>query len=311
MKNLVSIVVPIYGVEKYLKKCVDSLLNQTHQDLDIILVDDGSPDLCPEICDEYAKLDKRIRVIHKKNGGLSSARNAGINAALGDYICFIDSDDYVSENFVETLYFELIKHNCDYVACNFDYIYNEEGKGVLLYNFKNKNFENEEIIDNLFGKYNLMLTIACNKLYKKSLFNKVKYTEGIIHEDEDIAYRIAEKCKRVRIINNVLYHYFQRMGSITNNRNVEKKEIMIEIARKRYQYIKENYSSKRIISKASYLYLIFYVVLAKKYLNIGNKKRGKSLLYECKSQKEVFYDMQIKEKIKFIAKKALVLFFNR
>ena len=103
-KKLVSIIVPIYKVEKYLKQCLDSILNQTYENIEIILVDDGSPDNCGKICDEYASNDKRIRVIHKENGGLSSARNAGLDVATGEYISFIDSDDYVSENFIKRLY---------------------------------------------------------------------------------------------------------------------------------------------------------------------------------------------------------------
>ena len=119
MEQLVSIIVPIYNVEKYIKECIDSIINQTYKNLEIILVDDGSPDCCPKICDEYSKKDKRIKVIHKENGGLSSARNAGLDVAKGEYVSFIDSDDVVDEKFIETLYNLCIENNCDISECNF------------------------------------------------------------------------------------------------------------------------------------------------------------------------------------------------
>ena len=127
MKNLlVSVIVPIYNVEKYLRKCVDSILNQTYKNLEIILVDDGSPDNCGNICDEYALSDSRIRIIHKKNGGLSDARNAGLDIARGNYILFVDSDDYIDETMVEKLYEALEKEKAEMSLCSFVYV-NDDG----------------------------------------------------------------------------------------------------------------------------------------------------------------------------------------
>ena len=123
MNKLISIIVPIYKVENYLKRCIDSIINQTYKHIEIILVDDGSPDNCGAICDEYTKFDDRIKVIHKKNGGLSDARNCGIEISTGDYIIFIDGDDYVSKNMCEKLLIRALEHNADIVSCNFKEIY--------------------------------------------------------------------------------------------------------------------------------------------------------------------------------------------
>lgn len=122
MNELISVIVPVYNVEKYSERCIESIINQTYKNLEIILVDDGSPDTCPMICDEYAKKDDRIVVIHKENGGLSDARNAGIEIAKGEYFAFIDSDDYISEEFLSKLYMSLKSNSAFMSICNFDYV---------------------------------------------------------------------------------------------------------------------------------------------------------------------------------------------
>lgn len=136
MDKLISVIVPIYNVEKYLTKCIESIINQTYENLEIILVDDGSPDNCPIICDEYAKRDSRVKVIHKKNGGLSDARNAGLDIATGEYIMFIDSDDFVEIDMMESMMNNMIDNNVDLVVCNIKYIYDNSEK--VKYNQKDK-----------------------------------------------------------------------------------------------------------------------------------------------------------------------------
>ena len=127
MDSLISVIVPIYNVEKYLERCVESIINQTYKNLEIILVDDGSPDNCPQMCDDYAKKDSRIKVVHKKNGGLSDARNAGMKVATGEYVSFIDSDDYISLDFYETLLETIVDNDSDIVECSVVKFY-ENGK---------------------------------------------------------------------------------------------------------------------------------------------------------------------------------------
>lgn len=216
MDSLVSVIVPIYKVECYLRKCVDSILNQTYQNLQIILVDDGSPDRCGEICDEYAKMDSRITVIHKQNGGLSDARNAGIDAAHGEYVMFVDSDDYIAETMVEKLYLALISKDAEMSLCSFLYV---DEKGIPIPN-KNCNSPSKNIV--LSGRQAIECTIrdkgwysiACCKLYKKDLWNDTCFPIDKYHEDEFVAHVIFEKCKRIACIGEPLYYYVQRSDSI-------------------------------------------------------------------------------------------------
>ena len=169
---LISVVVPIYNVEKYLNRCVDSILNQTFTDFELILVDDGSPDNCGKICDEYAEKDNRVRVIHKPNGGLSDARNAGIEWALknsdSEWITFIDSDDWVHPNYLEFLLQAAEKNNTSVSICGF--VRTENKSDFPKYSFESKVYSNEDF----WIEKNVNAVIACAKLYKKrdSIQNK-------------------------------------------------------------------------------------------------------------------------------------------
>ena len=221
MKNedcLISIIVPIYNVEKYLEKCIESILHQTYEKFELILVDDGSPDSCGKICDDYSKNDRRIKVIHKKNGGLSDARNAGIEIAKGEYIGFIDSDDYISPDMYKELLDGCLKNQADIAMCG-RYIVSE-GYEVL---------KEEFIIDGL-EKYSsktaigkLLLWDSCDsaawdKLYKKSLFEGIQYPIGVMSEDYDVTSRLFAKANRIIHVGKALYYYVQRNGSITKQR---------------------------------------------------------------------------------------------
>ena len=169
MEELISIIVPIYRVEKYLNRCIDSILSQSYRNLEIILVDDGSPDNCSIICEEYAKKDKRIKVIHKKNGGLSEARNYGIEASTGDYIMFVDSDDYISKDMCKTLLINALENNADIVVCNFKEVYTDKVEKINKQCIKG----NLEVISNIEVLYKYLLkttidmVVVWNKLYKR------------------------------------------------------------------------------------------------------------------------------------------------
>ena len=170
MNELVSIVVPVYRVEEYLDECINSIINQTYNYIEIILVDDGSPDKCPEICDNYAKNDKRIKVIHKENGGLSDARNFGIPHATGEYIAFLDSDDYVEPNTYKTMYEKAVQENSDYVECDFIWEYPDKS--------------NIDTRDYYFGKREMLekvRVVAWNKLIKRDIIvnNNIKFPFGL------------------------------------------------------------------------------------------------------------------------------------
>ncbi len=211
----ISIIVPIYKVEKYLAECVNSLTNQTYPDIEIILVDDGSPDGCGAMCDEFAKNDGRISVIHKKNGGLSSARNAGIKAATGKYICFVDSDDLVSANYCKSL-FELID------GTSYDYAVG----GV--YRFEDGKFsappkpEKEVLTVSNVGLLDMQISRKSefgvwNKLYRREIFDGLLFADGKLNEDVIWSSDIAAHCKNGAVITNEpVYYYRMREGGIVS-----------------------------------------------------------------------------------------------
>ncbi len=242
MDELISVIIPVYNVEKYLKICLESVLNQTYQNLEIILVDDGSKDKSGQICDEYSKKDERIKVIHKENGGLSDARNVGIENSFGKYICFIDSDDYIDVKFLENLYSIIKKYNADISVCcykivseNSDHLKVEEKREYSEEVWNNEQSYKELL---LFGK---LENYIWNKLFKKSLFNGVCFPKGKKMEDIGTTYLLLDKAKKIATTNYVGYFYMQREGSIMSNLNeqliVDTKE-MINI---RFNYLKKKY----------------------------------------------------------------------
>lgn len=216
MNEIISIIVPIYNVEKYLKKCINSIVNQTYKKLDIILVDDGSTDESGKICDDYKKNDSRIRVIHKENGGLSDARNVGIEYAKGSLISFIDSDDFIDINTIEILYKNMIDTNADISICGIQKINEQDKINHKLQNInqKVKVFEPIEVYRNLYNSLALETVIACNKLYKKELFDNIRYPKGKINEDNYVIHYLISKTKRIVYTSSKLYYYVQRTNSI-------------------------------------------------------------------------------------------------
>lgn len=219
---LISIIVPAFKVEKYIDKCVQSLLKQTYQNIEIILVDDGSPDRCGSICDEYASQDSRIKVIHKENGGLSEARNFGIDAARGEYMIFVDSDDYVSHNMCEILLKYAKKYNADIVSCNFDNVYENKPfiRNIQSVSDDQSVLSGREMIYRLFFRYSVDLNVVWNKLYNKKVFDgkrKIRFPVGILHEDDFVIYQLYYNANKTVVINASLYKYLRRSDSITGN----------------------------------------------------------------------------------------------
>ncbi len=207
----ISVIVPIYNVENYLKECVDSLLVQSYDNLEILLIDDGSKDKCPTICDEYAQKDNRIKVVHKTNGGLSDARNEGLRRATGEYIGFVDSDDWIEPNMYSLLMEGIIKDQADISICGYYRSYvDKEEKCVDCYNGSlgaketlTKLFEGVEIHDH-----------SVTKLYKKELWDDIFFPVGKLYEDIRTIYKVIARSNRVSIVGEALYHYRQREGSL-------------------------------------------------------------------------------------------------
>lgn len=211
---LISIIVPCYNVEKYLPKCIESIINQTYKNLEIFLVDDGSPDNSGKICDEYAAEDERIKVIHKENGGLSDARNVAIDKATGEYILFIDSDDYVALNHVEHLYGILERADAD-IAVEWGQTFYEGTMPVVDTQGDKKEIilEPDDALVNMFYQEDFD-TCAWAKLYKRSLFDGIRYPKGWLYEDLPTTYRLIQKCKKVVFSDYKSYYYLLRNSSI-------------------------------------------------------------------------------------------------
>lgn len=244
MNEKISVIVPVYKVEEYLDKCVESIVNQSYKNLEIILVDDGSPDNCPQMCDAWAKRDKRIRVIHKQNGGLSDARNAGLEIATGEFIGFIDSDDYVLPNMYEALYKALKDNDADISMCSFkqlDIDGKEREKSKNIVYTKNEVLDRGAAINKLFDPVYAAYVIAWNKLYKRQIFENIRYPIGRIHEDEFVAHHILGASKKTVCIEDKLYMYLRRgisiMGVKRDVRHLDTGLAMID----RYYFLKEKY----------------------------------------------------------------------
>ena len=216
LRPLISVIVPVYKVEKYLDRCINSIVNQTYRNLEIILVDDGSPDKCPLLCDEWQKKDERIRVIHKENGGLSSARNAGLDIATGELIGFVDSDDFILPEMYEYLYGLIIENDADLSICESIDV-NEDGIAN-----QSELQEEDEVINILSGRealeelimHSWHYVLAWNKLYRAYIFRNIRYYEGRINEDLFIIHHVLDQCRKVAATNKKLYMYTMRDDSI-------------------------------------------------------------------------------------------------
>lgn len=217
----VSIIVPIYNVQAYLRECLDSLINQTFDEYEIILINDGSTDNSSTIAEEYANNHKNIRLINTINGGLSSARNIGIKNASGEYLVFVDSDDYVSNDYVSTLYNSIIQNTSDITICSFERIKESGNQTEIIELDENINYSEIDILKNILsGK---LECYAWNKIYKRELFllNNIEYPVGRLYEDILTLIKLTINSKRISFINKPLYKYRIREGSITNTRGIK------------------------------------------------------------------------------------------
>ena len=213
----ISVIVPIYNVEHWLAPCVDSLLAQDFTDYELILVDDGSPDRCPALCDAYAEKDERIRVIHKPNGGLSDARNSGIAVAKGTYIAFVDSDDLVAPDYLSCLYQAAQSSGADMAVCaikDIDEAGQSPAEPKITLPAATGVFSGTELMHCFFGHDSIYYTVAWNKLYRAELWKALRYPKGMLHEDDAVAHRLYAACKTVACIDKPLYFYRLRQGSI-------------------------------------------------------------------------------------------------
>ena len=214
METAISVIVPVYRVEKYLPACIDSILNQTFTDFELILVDDGSPDRCPEICDETAKRDARVRVIHQANQGLSAARNAGIEAARGAWLSFVDSDDFVAPDFLETLHDAAVRAGADCALCGVQ-LTDEAGQKIgQPLSVADGVRTGRSILETLCRASEITYLVAWNKLYRRDVFQTLRYPVGMQNEDTYLAAELFDTVQTVICVSKPMYFYRQRADSI-------------------------------------------------------------------------------------------------
>jgi len=268
---LVSVIVPVYKAEPYIMKCIDSILNQTFKDLEIILVDDGSPDRCGEICDEYAKKDKRIKVIHKKNGGSSSARNAGLAIARGNYIGFVDSDDYIEPDMYENLIDTSLKFKSEVSSVLYRRV-DEKGnvKDSTRVDIKNKFLSAEEYLKELL--LHIGDVSVCTKLFRKSVIEGLEFEVKKSNEDLLFMLEVIQRIDGIHLITKVGYNYLIRLGSKTNIGFSKTTIDMVDNSIYTLDYVRNKYLN--LLKEANrfllYQHMIYMLIIPKKQMNSNN-----------------------------------------
>lgn len=297
--DLISVVVPVYNVEDYIIRCIKSIQNQTYNNLEIILIDDGSKDNCPQICDKFKKYDKRIKVIHKENGGLSSARNSGIDIAEGKYITFIDSDDYVEKNYVEELYYLIKKYNSKIsmvdIIRKFD-----SGKVINNSTYEEYVLNQKDYFEKmLYGERDLDNS-ASAKLYDIKLFDDVRYPDGRLYEDTATTYKLILKCKIIPVKSAPLYNYMIRETSIVQCNFNEKKMQLIESTQEMTDMVRKIYPELERACLRKEIWARFSTLSQLAVSDLRNKKIEEELIDFINENKEKFLkDKKISMRDKF------------
>lgn len=237
---MISVIVPCYNVAPYLERCVNSLTAQTYSDLEIILVDDGSTDRTGEVCDRLIEYDSRIKVIHKENGGLSDARNAGIDIARGEFYSFIDGDDFIETDAYEVMMKEMDAPQVSIVAGGF-IVTDIEGNTHISMSPERQCLTKEDAFLDLLGGHNYITQSSCNKLFRSNLFENIRYKKGILNEDMEILPRLLDRSNVVVLLDKVVYHYIKKPQSITMAQYSIERYKAIEIERDIYKMCKSKY----------------------------------------------------------------------
>lgn len=249
--QLVSVIVPVYKVESYLRRCVDSILAQTYTNLEIILIDDGSPDNCGAICDEYAANDNRFVVIHQENQGLSQARNAGLDIASGTYVSFIDSDDAISPHFLQSLVSALENENADIAECGRLDIYDNTLPHFEAIPYTIRGYDRDAAFSLLVPNKVFHQTVW-NKVYRRSIIGNLRFPAGKLHEDEFFTWQVFCNCSRVAFLDANLYCYYHRQGSIMETFSPRRLDFF-EARMERHKYIVEHFPHLVTLSKLEIL----------------------------------------------------------
>ena len=296
VKNeIISIVVPVYNVEKYLPECIDSLISQTYSNIEIILVNDGSTDNSGEICDNYSKIDNRIKVIHKENGGLSDARNEGLKNISGKLIMFIDSDDYIDRNLVETLYKNLIKEQADISISAYSILLKNKTKDICTSNTY-LTLNNKESIDYMY-RLKYYSPMISSKLFRIELFDNIYFPVGKLCEDQYTLYKLLYKAQKVVFDSNAKYYYRQRKSSIINS-DIYKTNDCIESTKQIMNFVEDKFNEdiESVTLNHVLLTLLYYNSLIKHKIYFS--KQNKEIISIIKLHRKLIKKTNILSNIK-------------
>lgn len=299
-RPLISVIVPVYNVENYLRACVDSIIAQTYDNLEIILVDDGSPDNCPAICDEYAEKDSRIKVIHKENGGLSDARNAGLSVMTGEYLMFVDSDDLLPKNAVSALYNLAVEYNSELVI-------GSHRKFVDITDL-NDSIIKSNTVSCLSKKESIchMFQHGCaswGRLYRADIHKSITFPIGEINEDEAIVLKILDKCNSVIITDECVYHYRTRPESITTSSFSLKKLDWYRHCKANLEWIREHYPELENLAAARYRGCLMWTLTEIALSDVSCPEEQRDMISELHNKRRFFLNISFdsaKEKIRFL-----------
>lgn len=270
---LISVIVPVYNVEPYLNKCVESIVNQTYKKIEIILVDDGSSDNCPRMCDEWAKKESRIKVVHKENGGLSDARNAGIRIATGELIGFVDSDDLIASEMYQLLFENMQQNDSDISACGIELVWEDGTKPRTLTISGSCVMDTEEAMQAIIEESWIKQPVVY-KLYKRKLIESIPFETGKYHEDVFWGYRVVGQARRVSVFDIPCYYYLQHNGSIMNEQYSLKRLDELEARKQQKEYVGSAFPNLLPLAKRSlYFSCMYQYQQILKYLS-GDEKQA-------------------------------------
>ena len=305
MSDLISIIIPVYNVEKYLERCIESVISQTYKNLEIILVDDGSTDSSGKLCDEFAQKDDRIKVIHKKNGGISDARNVGIEQVTGKYVGFADSDDYLEKDMIETLYNLSVKHDADISIVSYYEMYNNKLISV-------RDSGKLEILDRVEAIRELLIdtkiqSYAWNKLFKRELFEGLEFPKGRNFEDIATTLLLFEKSEKVVLLEKPKYYYLRRDNSIVGTRNAKTYLDYLDVIYDKYCYLKDKYPEIELYNAYNYCINMIWVYTIIVSFEIDEAYEEFTKKYKLLKELIEKYENEITDKLDYYNKAVLYM----
>lgn len=302
--DLISIIIPVYKVEEYIEHCIESVINQTYPKIEIILVDDGSPDRCPQICDEWSKQDNRIKVIHKENGGLSDARNIGMTVAQGKYIAFVDSDDWVDKEYISMLYYAAQNTGSDIAACNIRIVYDENSIEKSASQANVRCYSPKEALKTILQGEGFR-AVAWNKLYKRELIMNESFEVGRLHEDEFFTYRIVDKAGKLAFVDAKLYNYRQRNGSIMSAFSIRHLDALVAYAI-RLELLEKKYPDLAVQERRNFCVACINYYEESQALSKQEFRSAQQIIKKCRRKVRI----RIKDFIKYNAKDWAFMVFS-